>query len=406
MKILRFASIWLVLFTLFSCCNAELIHDYEAYYSQMLLSVQYGDFREVTATYESICSIWPNATDRKGDTDNLAVYAYARVAMEEKAYNDACRLFAALPAEFGSEYSQINADLLMKYCQAQRFLVYGYTDEALAKFMQCNGTLDSSQMISRLLDGQEEMLIGLRAILIESNAITMRWTDMASDNDEYVITCMPKGSESRTKTLQCQSTMANIDGLIPETCYTVYVTPYKKGVVNGKTISAEYTTIAGNEGNRFVRKDKLEVYSYDVRTKMAVNSVIGTEDYFLKRFLNSTSGTSILLEEGKSMYMPFSDMSIAETGFILRCTLRCASNVKSTNVKIVLRPANGGSYDYDRTVDIEGITGIGGFCIYLDEILQDVYTDNNGWPYGIMFIDVYADNAHIARTQYKMDTVG
>lgn len=408
MKAYRIVCACLIAVMLLSCCEAEYTYDYDSLYNQLRQEVELGYFLRAESIYKKIKEIWPEATDRRGDTDNLGQYAEAWVAMDNKAYNDACRLFGSLPSDFGSEYDGlISADLMKLYCEAQRYLIYGRTKEAMASFLKCSGILDSSQMVGILSKGQELLLIGPEEMLIDSNSISVMWEDMASDTDTYAVTCMPKGTESRTKSLQVTDNYALITDLIPETEYTVYITPYKGGIVNGKSISANYKTERAKAGSQTVQADKLELYKYDVNDKKLMNAIQNDSEYFLASYFMNHLSKYTCIKEGETMLMPYSLLEVGKDGYILRCNFRkMAQSVESVEIKIVLRTGNGCSYDYDKTVKFDDGTGYGGFCIYLDDMLDEIFTDNDGWPTGNMFIDVYADNFQIKRMQYKLDTAG
>lgn len=401
----RAICIFVLLAMLTGTASAMQVADYPGYLSRMLEEFKYGYFEQALNIYDEIVKIWPKATDRKGNVDDFAQYCRARVAMDEYDFNQAINLFSSLTAGFPEGYDQPKAESLSIYCMGQRYLSFGMNDEALVCFLQCNGTLDAAQLISQLTQKQEDVIVKLTAPLTRNTSITLMWDDMGA-NDTYSITYMPKGTTVRSKTVKTSEKYVILDNLIPETDYTVYITPYKEGSIAGAAHSADFSTNTAESASGIMRLESLRMYCYDIHHKNQVNSVLKNtdRDYFLDQLKNGTlKGHYTVIDEGGDMQMPLGSMKIADDGFIIGAVFRAKTDSKNTyEVRIVLRPEGGGTYDLVRQLNFDR-TRMNGLYIYLDDMLQEVYESSGGvWPYGIMFLDIYIDDSLLTRTQYKL----
>lgn len=395
--------------------------DYGSYQSDMMDAFAHGKWQVVINLYEEICENWPNATDRKGDVDRYAIYASGRLAMDERNYNKAIADFDSLISPFPSGEDVLNSVNLKLYCQAQRFLLKGLKNEALATFRMCENVLDSAAMIRFLSETRQETLFAFAGKAESSSRVRLSWVDMDDTTQSYSVTYMPKGRETASKTAMASQADLVLEDLIPLTTYTVYLTPLKNGQVSGLSVQAEFTTPSGQRPTTIrIQEPKLYAYSTAIRDQHNYRITSSSEDRFLSAFSYSKQVEYFLemgyVQEASTIEVPFGSLegSYNTKGYIFQCVLARSDSLSQPEgmIRVVLRSIHGDNpnqvywtdvpFTFEKEKNKDKLEKFTALTFYLDPLLDQVYGEQ-GWPDDTdLIFELYYGEELLLQTTYHL----
>ncbi len=380
--------------------------DYNEAVQQMMDLFDQRDYQGVIEIYDEICREWPDPLERQGSIDNYAQYARARLAVEQHDYNSAILILSTL-GNFPSADEPLNAARLQIYCEAQRFLTFHLYEEALKKFMACNGILDSARMVELLSSEEQETIYNFSAVC-GSNSATLSWVDLEPDTDSYFITYMPKDVESGAKTEQSSNQLLVLTDLIPRTTYSAYLIPVKNGIASGLSAAIEFSTGTPQKSTGAKVKE-FALFAYDRKSKEEYLRPFKekSENIYLKAVIDKKKRSILkdsVWEVEEELALPISDMAFADTGYIVYFSWSQKINPGET-IRAVIRSENGENKNlvYATDVPVFYKAGIADAGFYLDELLDAMYANQKGWPYDTdLIIEFYSGDTLLCQESYHL----
>ena len=389
-----------------SLVHAESVDSYDQYLSEMLEAFSYRDYTRVVGLYEEICAKWPDPLDRSGGADSYAQYAEGRLAMEEHNYSAAIRKFGSL-GPFPSADEPLNGIRLMTYCEGMQFLLHGLWDEALEQFLLCDGILDTPQLIEKLQQGKQDTIHKFSAFSCGSTTADLSWIDInADETDNYYITYMPKGVERYEKTAQAAVQAVTLSDLIPGTTYVAYLMPVSGSIPTGQSVETEFTTAEPRRPDSVIRIQSAQLYGYSKVARQNYLSRLKREndtEAFLKAIDN-------LLEKGgvwvqaDTIPLSISEIAFSETGYIFSCMWKKQSSASPT-IRAVCRSEKGDNNNLVYFLDVPATykATFGSTRFYMDDLLDEIYSNQHGWPYDTdLIFELYDGDTRIYMTSYHM----
>lgn len=401
----------LVMISLLLACAAgaaESVMDYDDAVRQMMESFNRKEYQDAAEVYDAICEAWPNPLDRSADLDNFGQYIKGFLAMEKHEYNEASNIFRSLGG-FTPEDDRYSAARLQLYCEGQLFTMHGLYEEALDRFTACDGILDSARMIGILTGDRQQTLYGFSASCGSTDA-KLTWVNVGADADGYYVNYFPKGVESYAKTILADGQGAMLTGLIPRTAYTVYVTPVKGSSPSGLSMEAEFATVSPQrpDGIR-TEETTLYVYSKAARDTYIRKMSQNDETVFLKavidikrRQMMVDNGNVQALED--TLPLPVGDLAFSSKGYIF-VGQWYAKKQPGEMIRVVLRSENGEAANliYYKDVPLSFKAGYFSTGFYLDDLLDELYVNQNGWPVDTdLIVELYIGEMQIGLESFHL----
>ncbi len=400
--------------------------DYQMYLDMFFEDFDDGFYDAAIETYDTILELWPNAWDRTGGVDDYAIYARGFALLKEGNYSEANKQFKTFTkagnTTFPEDKDCPNAGQMVIYCDGQIYMLYGMNEEAKEAFGQILGVLDATLIYWHLVNGDyPDVLLKVQASDTKSTKIALSWIDTDDDptaDHQYVINYSRKGVADSAESKLVIECAAELDNLIPETTYSISVTPMKNGSRSGLSKAIEVQTArASTNRYKYAVSEELVVYSYSCATRDKHNRDLRktNRDMFFELFATPDQRTTMTgklwspIERGGEMILPIASMDFAKIGYLIHGVLTRGSAAdprdNEKTVRIVLRTSDG---ENDNLVYVKDVkirfneTNDAGIAAYLDDLLEQVYQNQGAWPAEDCILDVYVDGLLLDRTSFQM----
>ncbi len=409
---------------------AESFMPYDSLYERILEDFQLDNWRSIIDRGED-----SELKSQYSDVGSYVLYAKGRLAIAEGNYSEAIACFEALPSGFPDGQDKPSAEDLRHYSIGLRYFTFGETASAMAELEQCKGILDASELLAIMKSQDKDTIISFSSAS-GSDYVQLYWKDTEYvANDFYIVCFWPKdvmldSYKSIYRVPVEKSPVDNtqtvrVDGLIPSTTYTAIITPYAQSDdsgenyhISGRSIINEFTTSRPARSQATgMALSGLELYAYLFSERERYNSWSQDGvDQFLSAFRFKETrikyvenGTFIEIANKGDLAVPFGigGMATAEWGYILHISVKkTEGNSSGDTIRVVIRTTNGTNdnlvYYMDATVEFEK-TGQGDVNVYLDDLLEEVYQNQNSWPYDTdLFLEIYRGSVELGSGVYHL----
>lgn len=317
---------------------------------------------------------------------NEVKYNQAIALQQQKSYFAAAEIFDSLVNDYDDAREKAKE---CYYYAAEEYSKEGKYEEAADIFTRLGDYKDSVQKAIQnrawATNGSDSKKLGLRMEDSSSTSLVLKWDDETALGS-FVITYMPAGIESQTVSLNQNDTSISLDGLLPNTQYTVSVS---------SPSNSSYF-----EKNNYWTNQASPVTDYNVRRVTVIPRLldrVSVRSLGVDAVINTASNSEKCLElsEDKGYQIPdrkpsetnydtyiflafFADEFVAPQQAEITYVLRLDSKISVGRTEIIQLPEKGYKMVSANLTD-----------------LMDVLYENTGISGNDLTIDVYLNGQHM-----------